>query len=84
MYYPSHVYQPQYPVYYPTAPAAHPFYPVHPSYPAHPSYPWVIQLPAGGAPGVNPQNPVEVESPADNAPADLTQIDEDTVAVESA
>lgn len=65
-------YHPQFPqVYYP---AQHPIYSVHPSY--IPSF-GGVPLPA--APGVNPQNPIEVESPADNQGGD-----EDTVSVESA
>lgn len=68
-----HYVYPQYPqVYYP---AQHPIYSVQPAYiPSFGGYP-------GEAPGVNPQNPVEIESPADNQPIEG---DEDTVSVESA
>lgn len=82
-YVPQYPQYPQYPqVYYAHQPAVYSF---HPSF--IPTYSG-IPLPAPGAAGVNPQNPVEVEDPADNRPNDdLTQgsnDDEDTVSVESA
>lgn len=66
-------------VYYP---AQHPIYTFQPAY--YPPTFGGIPLPAGPAP--NPQNPVEVESPADNLPNEEFQSngDEDTVSVESA
>lgn len=81
-------YYPQYqPVYYPQ-----PVYQIHPAYVPTlgglPTIPGIASYPSFGgvpfpapAPGVNPQNPVEVESPADNAGI---SVDEDTVTVESA
>lgn len=80
----------QYPnIYYPQQPvfAIQPVY--QPAY--QPAYipglaPGAPGIPYPGAPGVNPQNPVEVEDPADNRPnEDLTNgNDEDTVAIDSA
>jgi hypothetical protein len=65
----------------------HPTY--FPTYATYPSFAGVpVQPPQ--APGVNPQNPVEVEDPADNAATsgeterENVKVDEDTVSVESA
>lgn len=81
-------------IYYPAQhPVQHPIQ--HPVYQIHPAYaPTLGGIPAFGgvptfggypypqpAPGINPQNPVEVESPADNTG---TSGDDDTVTVESA
>lgn len=81
--YRTYSYYPQAPqIYYATPP---PVYNIHPSY--FPTWSG-IPLPAAG---INPQNPVEIESPADNAafedlrqPAGASGGDEDTVSVESA
>lgn len=68
----SHVIPQGYPqVYY-----TQPYYPYIPTYSGIPL----------AAPGVNPENPIEVESPADNQPAEELKAndDNDSVSVESA
>lgn len=83
-YYPQVQQVPQ--IYYPGLNPVYSIYPgILPSFGGFPvPYPYP-GLPVGPA-GVNPQNPVEVEDPADNQPnEDLTQgNDEDTVAIDSA
>lgn len=78
---PQPVYTAQHPVYV----GQQPVYTVYPSY-----VPTLGGIPSGlPAPGVNPQNPVEVEDPADNTQNENLQQqqingDDDTVAIESA
>lgn len=74
-------YYPQVPqIYYPGS-----VFSIYPgTYPQFSGYPFVGGIPA--APGVNPQNPIEVEDPADNQPNEAIQQgdDEDTVSIDSA
>lgn len=84
-------YYPQIPqIYYPSHPGLNPVYSIYPGiYPSFAGVPGIHFPPQGFAPGVNPQNPIEVEDPADNRPnEDLQQgqqgNDEDTVSIDSA